>query len=45
VKYTKPQATILGDACALVEGCNKQECIGDGSVSLPSDAPAYELDE
>jgi|HubBroStandDraft_4_1064222.scaffolds.fasta_scaffold1027928_1 hypothetical protein len=41
--YTKPEVGVLGDACSLIEICNKSNCSGDGSDL--SDTPAYALDE
>jgi hypothetical protein len=45
MNYSKPLVTILGDASVLIEGCDKNECVGDNTGSLPTDDPAYELDE
>lgn len=44
MKYTKPQITILGDASALIEGCAKSTCLGDGGAGHTA-AGAYDLDE
>jgi hypothetical protein len=44
MNYTKPEIVVLGNASVLIEDCNKGNCQGDGSATLPS-ISAYELDE
>jgi len=43
MKYEKPQVTVIGSACDLIQECGKQSCTNDGANH--SDDPAYDLDE